>query len=195
MIVTQGSIFIDPGATAFDQEDGDVTSSIVVTGAVDTSVIGEYVLTYTAMDYWKQANKADRTVIVKELTPVVEEKITVVPTDAPCTAYLNKFILPNRKNDKDEVKKLQKFLNDKFKAVLVVDGIYGKKSISEVKKFQEANADLILKPWATDNSVLRGTGLVYMTTIRVINNIMCPTLNLPLPEKLVPISENLDLKQ
>jgi uncharacterized membrane protein YtjA (UPF0391 family) len=48
--VTQGSTFTDPGATASDPEDGDITSRISVSGSVNTAVIGSYVLTYSVTD-------------------------------------------------------------------------------------------------------------------------------------------------
>lgn len=47
----QGDAFTDPGATATDNVDGDLTSSIVVGGdTVDTNVVGTYVITYNVSD-------------------------------------------------------------------------------------------------------------------------------------------------
>ena len=48
--INQGSVFHDPGATAFDPQDGDITSKIVVTGTVNTSVIGSYIIKYDVTD-------------------------------------------------------------------------------------------------------------------------------------------------
>ena len=45
-----GSTYTDAGATAADNYDGDITSSIVVTGSVDTSTIGTYTLSYDVTD-------------------------------------------------------------------------------------------------------------------------------------------------
>ena len=42
--------YIDAGATASDPEDGDLTSSIITSGSVDTSSIGEYLLSYNVSD-------------------------------------------------------------------------------------------------------------------------------------------------
>jgi len=50
MTIEVGSTFTDPGATALDNYDGDLTSSIVVSGSVDTSTIGSYTLTYDVTD-------------------------------------------------------------------------------------------------------------------------------------------------
>ncbi len=50
MSVNVGGSFIDPGATASDNIDGDITSNIVVSGSVNTAVIGSYVLNYNVSD-------------------------------------------------------------------------------------------------------------------------------------------------
>jgi VCBS repeat-containing protein len=44
------SPFADPGATAVDDVDGDVSSRIVVSGSVNTAMLGTYVLTYAVSD-------------------------------------------------------------------------------------------------------------------------------------------------
>ena len=48
--VEAGSVYIDAGATAFDDGDGDVTASIVTVNPVDTSTLGTYTVTYTVTD-------------------------------------------------------------------------------------------------------------------------------------------------
>ncbi|MDB5244169.1 MAG: hypothetical protein JWN18_39, partial [Parcubacteria group bacterium] len=48
--ITVGSSFIDDGATATDDVDGDLTSTIITTGSVDTSTVGTYIVTYSATD-------------------------------------------------------------------------------------------------------------------------------------------------
>ena len=45
-----GDTFTDPGATATDNVDGDLTSSITSTSTVDTSVAGEYAILYSVTD-------------------------------------------------------------------------------------------------------------------------------------------------
>ena len=73
MTIEVGTTFTDPGATASDAGDGDLTSSIVVSGSVDTSTIGTYTLTYDVSD--TSGNAADsvtRTVNVVDTTvPVI----------------------------------------------------------------------------------------------------------------------------
>lgn len=50
MAVTQNQSFADPGATAFDAEDGNISSRISVSGTVNTAVVGTYFLIYSVTD-------------------------------------------------------------------------------------------------------------------------------------------------
>ena len=59
-----GDTFTDPGATAIDDTDGDLTASIAVAGTVDTATAGSYPLTYTATDAAGNSGSASRTVTV-----------------------------------------------------------------------------------------------------------------------------------
>jgi predicted extracellular nuclease len=61
--------FIDPGATALDTVAGNLTAGIVVAGAVDTSVVGSYALTYSATDPSGNTGAASRTVNVSDTLP------------------------------------------------------------------------------------------------------------------------------
>jgi hypothetical protein len=77
--VTQGDTFTDPGATASDTEDGDITANIVVTGTVDTGAISTTTLTYNVSDsQGLAADPVTRTVIV--------ETAPVTPPGGPTTA-------------------------------------------------------------------------------------------------------------
>ncbi|MCF6229899.1 MAG: DUF5011 domain-containing protein, partial [Gammaproteobacteria bacterium] len=69
--ISAGHTYIDPGATAVDNVDGDVSSNIVVSGAtVDTSVVGSYAVTYDAIDAaGNSAVQVTRTVNVIDTTP------------------------------------------------------------------------------------------------------------------------------
>ncbi|MDR2156707.1 MAG: DUF5011 domain-containing protein, partial [Clostridiales Family XIII bacterium] len=59
-----GDPFTDPGATAHDDRDGDLTASIVVSGSADTGVTGVYTLTYTVTDSAGNTASKSRLVIV-----------------------------------------------------------------------------------------------------------------------------------
>ncbi len=75
-----GSQFTDPGATANDLEDGDLTSSIVKTGTVNTAVLGTYTLTYTVTDSQGLSANTTREVVVKPVSP--EPKDPTVSLDS-----------------------------------------------------------------------------------------------------------------
>jgi hypothetical protein len=62
--LTVGDTFTDPGATATDDTDGDLTAKIVKTGSVDTATAGSYTLTYSATDKAGNTRSASRTVTV-----------------------------------------------------------------------------------------------------------------------------------
>ena len=64
--VTLGDAFTDPGATATDNVDGDITTSIVVSGdTVDVNTAGTYTITYNVSDAaGNPATEVTRTVIV-----------------------------------------------------------------------------------------------------------------------------------
>lgn len=69
--VTIGSTgYADPGAVASDAVYGNLTSSIIVTGTVDTTVLGAYTLTYTVIDSSGNTATITRTVnVVSPLDP------------------------------------------------------------------------------------------------------------------------------
>jgi len=76
--VVLGEEFTDEGATALDDVDGDLSSSVVVTGFVDTQVLGTYIITYNVADAaGNEAQPITRTVNVIEDTTVID---TVAPT-------------------------------------------------------------------------------------------------------------------
>jgi len=62
------STYTDAGATATDEVDGDLTSSIVTSGVVNTSIEGSYTITYTVSDTSGNTATATRQVVVQNLT-------------------------------------------------------------------------------------------------------------------------------
>lgn len=66
--MTVNTPFVDPGATANDAEDGNLTSQIVKTGTVNASSTGTYTLTYTVTDSGGLSASTTRTVIVKPVS-------------------------------------------------------------------------------------------------------------------------------
>ena len=73
-------------------------------------------------------------------------------------------------------------MNNYEGAGLAVDGVYGKLTEVAVNKFQLEHKDKVLTPW----NITAPTGIFYLTTQTEVNNIMCPSLNLPIPSNLIP---------
>ena len=87
----EGATYVDEGATALDNYDGDLTSEIsriiefvaegttqkVKVGQVDTSKVGTYTITYSVVDSNKNPSAAIRTVIIKakEVPPIPEKAV------------------------------------------------------------------------------------------------------------------------
>ena len=65
-----GDTFTDPGATASDDVDGDLTSSISISGSVDTSTAGTYVITYSVTDTAGNTTTLTRTIVVSAVLVV-----------------------------------------------------------------------------------------------------------------------------
>lgn len=68
MSIQQNEEYEELGATATDDKDGDITDRIVITGKVDTSKIGTYIVTYTVKDNAGNETTAQRTIKVVEKT-------------------------------------------------------------------------------------------------------------------------------
>ncbi|MBI2433109.1 MAG: DUF5011 domain-containing protein [Candidatus Hydrogenedentes bacterium] len=56
MFLLKGTDYAEPGYTATDPQDGDITASVVVEGAVNPDQVGQYILTYSVAD--KEGNEA-----------------------------------------------------------------------------------------------------------------------------------------
>ncbi len=65
--ITIGSSFTDPGFTASDNLDGDLTAQVQVSGSVNTLVVGTYTLTYSVTDSYGNTATATRNVVVNRV--------------------------------------------------------------------------------------------------------------------------------
>ena len=80
--------FSDPGATATDFEDGNLTSSITTSGTVNLQVVGAYQLVYTATDSSGIGVNVTRTVNVVDTTvPVITLTGDTTVTHEGATTY------------------------------------------------------------------------------------------------------------
>ena len=75
MSLEVGTEYKEPGYTANDNCDGDITDKVEVTGTVDTQTVGRYKLTYTVRDTYENEATATRTVkVVEPETEPTEEE-------------------------------------------------------------------------------------------------------------------------
>jgi len=107
----------------------------------------------------------------------------VLGASTSCGIYLKTFIKRGAKNDPEDVKRLQVFLNANLGKNIPVTGFYGDETFKAVEEFQVKYSLFVLAPWVPyglhDDKT--STGYVYKTTQRWINILNCPSLNLPMP--------------
>lgn len=80
--------YVDPGATATDDVDGNITSHVTVTNNIDTSLIGTYSVTYSVSDSAGNSATASRTVIVIATPAALVANYSVVDTCATSIVFL-----------------------------------------------------------------------------------------------------------
>ncbi|THB73767.1 MAG: DUF5011 domain-containing protein [Gammaproteobacteria bacterium] len=85
--VYQGYEFTDPGATAIDDRDGDITANITVIGSVNTENIGQYELIYRVSDVAGNSAEEMRVVNVIKAPACVEFTDTVANHETARRAY------------------------------------------------------------------------------------------------------------
>lgn len=68
--------YVEQGATATDNIDGDITSKIVISGSVDKTTAGTYTLTYSVKDTSGNETNVTRTVKVKDSAQIVNNTNT-----------------------------------------------------------------------------------------------------------------------
>jgi hypothetical protein len=120
MTVSLNSAFVDPGATATDDEDGTIaTSAITVTGTVNKDLAGTYTLTYAATDAAGNTGNATRTVIVKNDAAIYEGtySVTETCTGSPATTYGQTIAASTSVNNRVHFNKFGNYVN--------ATGIYG----------------------------------------------------------------------
>ena len=88
--VTLGNAYIDAGATAADDVDGDITADINTTTNVDTSVAGTYMVKYNVKDQaGNMADEVTRRVVVSDTyNPVLTHEVVLCQNKS---AYINKL--------------------------------------------------------------------------------------------------------
>ena len=65
MTINLGDEYIEPGATALDDIDGDITEDIEIDDSeLNVNAVGTYIIKYTVVDKWENEGRAERTVHV-----------------------------------------------------------------------------------------------------------------------------------
>ena len=77
-IILNSGTYHDAGCTANDDVDGDLTSSIIVTGSVNTDLAGTYTLTYSATDKAGNTGTITRNVRVYNQAEVLQGTYNVI---------------------------------------------------------------------------------------------------------------------
>ena len=121
----KGQPFEDPGYTAYDSEEGDISSKVTVEGTVDTNVLGSYTLTYKVSNSSKAYVTKTRTVKViddlsieidyspKELT---NKQVTIsVKVTGDC---LDSIQVPNGETTKSKVLEYKVPSNKEYKFII-----------------------------------------------------------------------------
>ena len=73
--IDAGIAYAEPGYTATDNIDGDITDKVEISGSVNIYHAGTYTLTYSIKDQHGNVTKAERTVVVK----AIKQPATVTP--------------------------------------------------------------------------------------------------------------------
>ena len=98
--------------------------------------------------------------------------------------YLRDYLRQGKKNDSEQVKLLQQFLNKNLGLSLPTSGFFGQLTRTAVEQFQIKHKVEVLRPWLAYGlpNESTPTGYVYKTTKRWINLLECPDLGLPMPQ-------------
>ncbi len=73
--IIAGGNYTEPGYTAIDDAEGDITSKVVVSGVYDLTTAGEYTVTYTVTDNYGNTATATRTI------KVIQKSYTNTPSN------------------------------------------------------------------------------------------------------------------
>ncbi|MFT5036700.1 MAG: hypothetical protein ACI9VM_000263 [Candidatus Azotimanducaceae bacterium] len=102
MEIVVGDSYTEDGATAFDEIEGDVSTSVSIEGSVDTATAGTYTITYIASDSVGNTGSAKRTVTVSDVTePEPEPEPEVVPEPEPEPEVVPEPEPPDQSSEED----------------------------------------------------------------------------------------------
>lgn len=94
IILTVGDTYVEPGYTATDDMDGDITAQVQLSGTVNTAVAGTYAIRYMVKDSYGNENTVFRTIIVRKqggTKPGTGKVIYLTFDDGP-SSYTNSLL-------------------------------------------------------------------------------------------------------
>lgn len=158
------------------QETISVDYSVVFSTSTAT---GTYTNSVQLLGYHGNSRPKDRTLYE---SPLATHMLTITnePTGlvlglaTSCEQYLYDFMRYGNQNNHSEVTKLQTFLNTQYGMDVAVTGTFDTKTRTAVTQFQEQYASEVLNPWGLS----AGTGVVYLTTQKKINELYCDNARL-----------------
>ena len=151
--------------TAADSEEKSTEKSVSADNSGQDSSAGKNDESNKEQAASSEEKKASKQSAEKTAEQASEKK----KSSGECKPYLVKNIRPGANNDKEQVKLLEKFLNEFEGEKLVVGGVYDGLDQAAVKRFQEKYAEEILRPFGLS----RPNGLVLEGTRRQINKLYC----------------------
>ena len=137
VIVIQGSEYIEPGYTAHDSIEGDLTNRVTTEGVVNTNEIGTYTITYRVSNYAEIKTEKTRTItVIKDLNittdynpkDITNEDVTInIKIDGDCLESIKD---PNGDISKNKELSYKVFENKEYLFVITrIDGTTIEKSI------------------------------------------------------------------
>lgn len=173
-----------PLDTIKPNEEITITYSVQFEGDIPSGTYKNYAQVYAITRHWSLdpfygtfGDSEEVTTTVEVLSDIAPEPVAQESTQ--CVPLLSSYIRDDQANDPAEVQKLQQFLRDQGYASVLNTGIYDDATKAAVTDYQEAHADEILEPWGAPN----GTGYVYYTTQKHINETYCADEAFPLTER------------
>lgn len=147
VVLNYNEEYIEPGYSATDNYDGDITNKVKINNKINKNKPGTYKITYSVSDSSKNKASVYRSIVVKERDSIVSKNEPVIEQKDGIT-YVNEIIIVNKnyslpkdydpKVNKKAYKALQKMQNDAMVLGLDLSLVSGYRSYkTQEKLFQK----------------------------------------------------------
>lgn len=178
LIMTKGDTFTEPGYTAIDNYDGDLTSKVQVEGTVNTQVMADYPLTYTVADRFGNEAKVTRTVRVTTVSP-----LTLSVAEFHMLPYYQDVVLPETSDGGDAYVNDTILIGDSISVNAGYYGYYPKENIWAKESVQPENIHTwTLRIGRTGKEMLAVDAAAEFKPKRVIINLGSNSISWMTPE-------------